>query len=115
MARKLPERLDADFARFEGADDPLRLTAPANVGGATRAIAVGDAAEVWAPYLATATGFDHIDPGTLLVIDEPADLAESTEFLWRQAEERRAELVDAGELPGRWPVSSSCAPLTIST
>ena len=39
------------------------------------------------------------------MIDEPADLAESTEFLWRQAEERRAELVEAGELPGRWPVT----------
>jgi hypothetical protein len=63
MAAKLPERLAADLARFEGADDPLRAAAPTNVPGATRSLAVGDAAEVWAPYLATATGFDHVDPG----------------------------------------------------
>ena len=105
MAAKLPERLAADLARFEGADDPLREAAPTNVPGSTRALAVGDAAEVWAPYLATATGFDHVEPATLLVIDEPGDLAEAAEFLWRQAEERRAELAEAGDLPKRWPVT----------
>ena len=31
--------------------------------------------------------------GTLLVLDEPGDIAEAAEFLWRQADERRAELV----------------------
>jgi len=109
MRRALPERLAADLARFEGADDPLRqsaATGPAVDSGArTRAVAVGDAAEVWAAYLATATGLDHVDPGTLLVVDEPGDLAESATFLWRQADERRAELVEAGELPVRWPAT----------
>ena len=66
-------------------------------------MAVGDAAEVWAAHLAPATGLDHVDAGTLLVLDEPGDLAESAAFLWRQAEERRAELVEAGELPADWP------------
>ena len=105
MAPRLPERLAADLARFEGADDPLREAAPVNVGGATRALAVGDAAEVWAPYLATATGFDHVDPGTLLVIDEPADLAKSTEFLWRQAQRAPVGPRRSRGMPGRWPVT----------
>ena len=66
-------------------------------------MAVGDAAEVWAAHLAPATGLDHIDPGTLLVLDEPGDIAEAAAFLWRQADERRAELIEAGELPKDWP------------
>ncbi|HUP55357.1 MAG TPA: hypothetical protein VM408_07610, partial [Methylomirabilota bacterium] len=42
---RLGERLGTDLARFEGAtDDPLRPAA----AGASRAMAVGDAAEVWA-------------------------------------------------------------------
>ena len=97
---RLGERLGTDLARFEGsADDPLRPVA----AGASRAMAVGDAAEVWAAQLAPATALDHVDPGTLLVLDEPADLAEAAAFLWRQADERRAELVEAGELTKDWP------------
>jgi len=99
-AARLPERLAADLARFEGAADELRGTTPAE---ATRAMVVGDAAEVWAAQLAPATGLDHIDPGTLLLIDEPGDVAEAAGFLWRQADERRAELIGAGELPKDWP------------
>ena len=50
---RLGERLGTDLARFEGAaDDPLRPVA----AGASRALAVGDAAEVWAAQLAPATG-----------------------------------------------------------
>jgi transcription-repair coupling factor (superfamily II helicase) len=104
-ANRLSERLAGDLARFEGAaDDPLRPSAevPAQVAGASRALAVGDAAEVWAPYLAPSTALDHIDPGTLLIIDEPGDVAEAAGFLWRQADERRAELVEAQELPKDW-------------
>ena len=71
--------------------------------GAGRAMVVGDAAEVWAAHLAPATGLDHIGPGTLLVLDEPGDIAEAAAFLWRQADERRAELVESGELPKEWP------------
>ena len=99
-ADRLGERLAGDLARFEGTtDDPLRPV----VAGESRALAVGDAAEVWAAHLAPATGLDHIDPGSVLVLDEPGDIAEAAAFLWRQADERRAELVDAGELPKDWP------------
>ena len=38
-------------------------------------------AEVWAAHLAPATGLDHIGPGTLLVLDEPGDIAEAAGFL----------------------------------
>ena len=116
-AARLPERLSGDLARFQGAaDDPLRPATPgastADAAGvaasgaaspASRAVAVGDAAEVWAAQLATATGLDHISPGTILVLDEPGDIAEAAAFLWRQADERRAELIEAGELPKDWP------------
>jgi transcription-repair coupling factor (superfamily II helicase) len=112
---RLSERLAGDLARFGGtSDDPLRPVAPArrpeeagapavgDAAAASRAIQVGDAAEVWAAYLAPATGLDHIDPGTILILDEPGDIAEAAGFLWRQADERRAELVEAGELPKDW-------------
>ncbi|HSL32533.1 MAG TPA: hypothetical protein VK871_02725, partial [Candidatus Limnocylindrales bacterium] len=89
-AAKLPERLAADLGRFEANET-------------TRALDIGDAAEIWAPLLAPASGFDHVDPGTLLLLDEPGDIAEAAEFLWRQADERRGELVEAGELPKDWP------------
>ena len=93
----LSERLTGDLARFEAAHDPT------NSSDRGRALAAGDAAEVWAPHLAPAVGFDHVEPRTLLVIDEPGDVAEAAEFLWRQVEERRAELIAAGELPKSWP------------
>jgi transcription-repair coupling factor (superfamily II helicase) len=100
-AARLPERLAADLARFDGdAGDPARASAAV---ASRRALAVGDAAEVWAAHLAPATGLDHLAPGTLLVLDEPGDIAEAAEFLWRQADERRTELVAAGELPRDWP------------
>ncbi len=97
-AARLPERLAADLARFDS--EPLETSRGAE---SSRAMAVGDAAEVWAAQLAPATGLDHIGPGTLLVLDEPGDIAEAAEFLWRQADERRTELVAAGELPKDWP------------
>jgi transcription-repair coupling factor (superfamily II helicase) len=99
-AARLPERLAADLARFDA--DPASAVSE-RAPEATRALAVGDAAEVWAAHLAPATGLDHIDPGTLLILDEPGDIAEAAGFLWRQADERRAELVEAGELPKDWP------------
>jgi transcription-repair coupling factor (superfamily II helicase) len=99
-AARLPERLAADLARLEGAEtDPLRPTST----DASRSLAVGDAAEVWAAHLAPATGLDHVDPGTLLLLDEPGDLADAAAFLWSQADERRGELVEASELPKDWP------------
>jgi transcription-repair coupling factor (superfamily II helicase) len=122
-AAKLPERLGLDVARFEGEPGAATGAVRGEVGaaraehdaprgdpahdaisaGATRAVAVGDAAEVWAAQLAPATGFDHLDPGTLLVLDEPGEIAEAAEFLWRQADERRAELIESGDLPKDWP------------
>src|SRR5204863_2108377 len=97
-AAKLPERLATDLARFEGDGNPV-----GNDAAATRALTVGDAAEVWAAQLAPATGFDHLEPSTLLVLDEPGDIAEAADFLWRQADERRTELIESGELPKDWP------------
>ena len=70
-----------------------------------RALAAGDAAEVWSRVVAPSTGLDHLDKSTLFVLDEPGDLAEAAEFLWRQAEERHRELVEGGELPKDWPQS----------
>jgi len=122
-AGRLSERLAGDLRRFEegveapalsGAPRPLVLApappptgrpAPGGVAEPTRALDVGDAAEVWAPILAPATGLDHLEPGTLLILDEPGELAGTAEFLWRQAEERAAELVAAGELPSGWPAT----------
>jgi transcription-repair coupling factor (superfamily II helicase) len=102
LAAKLPERLAADLARFEGAGSAGTAPSDRAEANASRAIDIGDAAEVWAPYVAPAVGLDHLDEGTLLVLDEPADLAEAGGFLWRQAEERRSDLAAAGDLPPRW-------------
>jgi transcription-repair coupling factor (superfamily II helicase) len=102
LASKLPERLALDLARFAGDADPERPDASPIAG---RALAAGDAAEVWARLIAPSTGLDHLDAGTLLVLDEPGDLADAAEFLWRQAEERHKELVDQGELPRDWPTA----------
>jgi transcription-repair coupling factor (superfamily II helicase) len=107
LAGRLPERLVADLDRLaggvvEGASGANRSTTRAERGG-SRAADVGDGAEIWAPLLAPATGLDHVAADALLVLDEPADVAEAAAFLWRQADERRDELVAAGELPRDWP------------
>jgi transcription-repair coupling factor (superfamily II helicase) len=98
-ARRLPERLAADLERILGAADPERQQSRSE----SRAAAIGDAAEVWAPLLAPATPLDHLGPETLLVLDEPGDLADAAEFLWRQSDERRADLLAAAELTRDWP------------
>jgi transcription-repair coupling factor (superfamily II helicase) len=95
LARKLTDRLAQDLERLVGGATPD--------GRETRAAAVGDAAEIWAPLLAPSTALDHLGPETLFVIDEPGDVGEAAEFLWRQADERRGDLVAAGELPKDWP------------
>ncbi len=99
MAGRLPERLALDLARFAG--DAV----PEGAGHVTagRALPAGDAAEVWCRVVAPHTGLDHLDASTLFVLDEPGDLADAAEFLWRQADERHAELVEGGELPKDWP------------
>jgi transcription-repair coupling factor (superfamily II helicase) len=109
LSARLPERLAQDLLRFE---EGIRagtgeLGAHSghvhDIAASARALETGDAAEVWAAVLCPATGLDHIPAGTLLVLDEPGDIAESADFLWRQAKERRTELVTAGDLPTEWP------------
>jgi len=102
-ANRLPERLQADLARFEGARSEGTAAASKADGG--RALHAGDAAEIWAGIICPATGFDHVPPETLVILDEPGDLAEAAQFLWRQADERRTELAEGGELPKDWPVT----------
>jgi transcription-repair coupling factor (superfamily II helicase) len=102
LADRLPERLAADLERFS-ADATTRHDERAEP--TSRAVAVGDAAEVWASVLAPATGLDHLDAGTLLVLDEPGELADAAEFLWRQADERREDLLATKELPREWPAT----------
>ncbi|MFM2106582.1 MAG: hypothetical protein RL338_1614 [Chloroflexota bacterium] len=105
-AATLPERLAADLGRFEGGSEPGHVESGRVESGrpaSGRAIDVGDAAEVWAGFLAPATGLDHLAPGTLLVVDEPGDVAQAADFLWRQADERSTDLVAAGELAPDWP------------
>jgi len=113
-AKRLPERLAQDLERLVGEADAERpggasasagitAFAAASSRGESRAAAVGDAAEIWAPLLAPATALDHLAPETLLILDEPGDLGEAGEFLWRQADERRADLLASDELPRDWP------------
>ena len=40
-----------------------------------------------------------------VLIDEPADVDAAADFLWTQADERRAELEKAGVLPKSWPAA----------
>jgi len=103
---RLPERLQADLARFEGTRMEGTPTDGARARGRSgRALHAGDAAEIWAGIVCPATGLDHVAPETLVILDEPGDLAEAAQFLWRQADERRTELVAGGELPRDWPVT----------
>ena len=102
-AGRLGERLAADLARFEGtaADEPRRArTAEGRPRGPSRSATPPRCGRPSSPRR---PGLDHVPPGTLLVLDEPGDIAEAAAFLWRQADERRGELVDAGELPKDWP------------
>ena len=104
LAGRLPERLAADLARMQG--DPGAGVARGATGSpadGARALDVGDAAEVWASVLCPASGLDLVAPETLLVVDEPGEVAAAAEFLWEQAAERRRDLVAAGELPDAWP------------
>ncbi|MBA2569553.1 MAG: DEAD/DEAH box helicase, partial [Chloroflexi bacterium] len=83
LATRLPETLQSDLARLEQG----HLT---------------DAAEIWGGVLAPSTALDHLGDAIWLV-DEPGDVDEVADTLWSQADERRAELERAGELPKGWP------------
>ena len=110
-APKLPDRLTADLVRLEEGihvgtgETGARSGHEHDLAAGARALDTGDAAEVWAGLLCPATGFDHIPAETLLVIDEPGDIDDASDFLWRQAEERRAELSAGGDVPTSWPES----------
>ena len=99
-AAKLGERLAADLARFAGAaDDPLR---PGRRGrrrdpGAWRS---GTPPRSGPPSWPRRPGSTTSTPGTLLVLDEPGDIAEAAAFLWRQADER-AGRADRGRRPAQ--------------
>jgi transcription-repair coupling factor (superfamily II helicase) len=82
QAKRLSETLLVDLARFDDGS-------------------LGDAAELWGGYLAPASGLDHLGEAIWLV-DEPGDVEEVAGFLAEQAEQRRSELEQAGELPSGW-------------
>ena len=82
---------------------PADAIESAAAAGRPARLDVGDAAEVWSAVVCPASGLDHLAPDTLLVVDEPGEVAAAAEFLWEQAAERRRDLVAAGELPGTWP------------
>ncbi|HSL97936.1 MAG TPA: transcription-repair coupling factor, partial [Candidatus Deferrimicrobiaceae bacterium] len=104
LAKGLPDRLAGDLERLARAEpDGGTAAGRAAPRGASRAADVADGAEVWAAMLAPATGLDHLPRETLLVVDEPGDVAQAAEFLWRQETERRDDLVASGELPRDWP------------
>ena len=84
LAGRLPPLLAADFDRLLTTREP------------------GDAAEVWAGVLAPATGLDHLG-SAIWLLDEPGDVEQAAGLLWDQADERRRELEEAGELPAGWP------------
>jgi transcription-repair coupling factor (superfamily II helicase) len=83
VADKLGERLAADLAHLE-------------IGQ------LGDSAELWGGVLAPGTALDHLGPAIWL-LDEPGEVTAAADFLWSQAEDRRAELERSGELPKGWP------------
>jgi transcription-repair coupling factor (superfamily II helicase) len=79
---RLPEGLQADLERFASG-------------------ILGDAAELWGGYLAPHTAIDHLG-SAIWLIDEPEEVTAEAEFLQSQADDRRAELERAGDLPARW-------------
>jgi transcription-repair coupling factor (superfamily II helicase) len=109
LAARLPDRLASDLAGFEEGVRAGTGELGAHSGhvhdiaASARVLDTGDAAEVWAAVLCPSTGLDHLPAGTLLVLDEPAEIADAADFLWRQAKERRDELVAARDLPDQWP------------
>jgi transcription-repair coupling factor (superfamily II helicase) len=84
-ASRLPPDLSADLAHLENGQ-------------------LVDAAEIWAGHLAPTTGLDHLSE-EIWVLDEPDDIAAAADFLWSQADERRAELELAKILPRSWPAA----------
>ncbi|MGE0544356.1 MAG: hypothetical protein AB7R89_29700 [Dehalococcoidia bacterium] len=61
-------------------------------------------AGLFAPFLLDATLLDHLSPNTLIVTDEQHDLALHLDDLDKQAEEARAQLEMAGQIPAGLPL-----------
>ena len=103
-AARLPERLAADLARFEGAaDDPLRRATSAAGGGHAGAWSSATPPRSGPPSSPRRPASTTSTRARCSSSTSPGDIAEAAAFLWRQADERRAELIEAGELPKDWP------------
>jgi transcription-repair coupling factor (superfamily II helicase) len=79
------EALQADLARLEQGD-------------------LGEAAETWAALLTSGAAAEHVPPGAHLVLTDSDELRAIARELDAQAGERRAGLVESGELPADWPL-----------
>ena len=85
-APSLPsEALQADLARLELGD-------------------LAEAAETWAALLTAGPATGHLPEGAHVVLTDPSELRAIAADLDAQATERRAGLVDSGELPLAWPL-----------
>ena len=89
-AAKLPERLAADLERFEASET-------------SRALNVGDAAEVWAPLLAPATGLDHVAPTRSSSSTSPATSPRRPTSSGARPTSGARSSIESGELPKDWP------------
>jgi transcription-repair coupling factor (superfamily II helicase) len=70
---------------------------------------VAEAAETWAALLTAGPAADHVDQRAHLVLTDPDELRSLAADLDRQAGDRRAGLVEAGELPDGWPLPYEAA------
>jgi transcription-repair coupling factor (superfamily II helicase) len=94
LATRAPARLGSaladDLARLEQGD-------------------LGEAAETWAAFLTAATSADHLPAATHLVLTDPSELQQIAAELDAQALQRRAGLIESGELPAAWPLPYQAA------
>ncbi len=59
--------------------------------------------DFYVQFLASQTLLDHVPPGSLLVLDEEADIQEALNEEMKQAEASRTEMEDRGEIPRGFP------------
>jgi transcription-repair coupling factor (superfamily II helicase) len=91
---------------WESLEDRLPPDVPDAVRADAARLAQGDlaeAAETWVASLAAGPAADHLPSDAHLVLLDEAELRALADGLDRQAAERLAGLVDAGELPASWP------------
>lgn len=58
----------------------------------------------WLPFLTSATLLDHLPEGTLVVVDEPAEVEQALAELDKQAIEARESLLSEGRVPEGMPL-----------